>query len=105
MTPLFPGHYELLADAQLRPHATHHDGVLAEAHSAQLAIEAIGLQCRQRLDAIERAALLIRGRDGATRAGLDDAQRHLLGSQLVDAILVIGADTVDDYVRPEPRHR
>ena len=39
-----------------------------------------------------RTALLIRGRDGATRARLHDAQRHGPGAQLVDAVFVVSID-------------
>ena len=69
----------VLADAQRRAGAAHDDGVLPEAHAAELAVEAIRLERGQRLDAVERAALLVGGGDGAARAGLDDAQRDLVG--------------------------
>src|SRR4029079_19741670 len=86
---LLPGYCEFLAHVQLRAHAAHDDGVLAEAHAAELAIESIGLERAQRLGAIERPALLVCGGDRAAGAGLHDAQRHVLGRQLVDTILVI----------------
>src|SRR5688572_28109566 len=102
---LFPDDLECLPHPQRRTDSGRRNRVLSENHAFQLAVVAIRLQRRERLDAIDHTALLIGGGDRTASAGLHDPDGDITRAQLVNAIRVIRLDTIDHEILMETVQR